>query len=196
MNIPNYYAILQITPDATEAEIRRAYHARVRQCHPDLHPQSTAAHELIKQVNLAGEVLCHPERRRRYDQLYAIGISNAQHSPCDCTGGQGYDVEYSITITQAEAHHGTQRSLVFHNQQGRPAPRSIIIPAGITAGSRLYCRGQGGPNRAGTHYGDLYVAVVIATSQPDSYQHLSQAHTLPSEVYFRLPDWFTWLFGD
>ncbi|GIV75028.1 MAG: hypothetical protein KatS3mg049_3584 [Caldilinea sp.] len=69
-----YYQILQVAPNATQAEIAAAYRRLARQVHPDLNP-SPDAHRRMQELNEAYNTLRHPERRRRYDETLAA----AQH---------------------------------------------------------------------------------------------------------------------
>jgi curved DNA-binding protein CbpA len=62
----DYYAVLEIGPDASEAEIREAYRRLARRYHPDLHPERADADARLKELNEAYEVLGHAERRARY----------------------------------------------------------------------------------------------------------------------------------
>ena len=62
---PDYYTILQVTPTASQTEIKRAYRRLARQYHPDLNQQALDKH--IKQLNEAYKVLGNPTRRAAYD---------------------------------------------------------------------------------------------------------------------------------
>ena len=62
---PDYYTILEVTPPASQAEIKRAYRRLARQYHPDLNQQALDQH--IKQLNQAYKVLGNPTRRAAYD---------------------------------------------------------------------------------------------------------------------------------
>jgi Ca-activated chloride channel homolog len=64
---PSYYDLLNLTSDASQEEIRRAYHEAARQLHPDVskNPGST---ELFIQVQKAYEVLSDPKARAKYDK--------------------------------------------------------------------------------------------------------------------------------
>jgi curved DNA-binding protein CbpA len=62
----DYYAILEIGPDASEGEIRVAYRRLARRYHPDLHPERADAEARLKELNEAYEVLRDPVRRAQY----------------------------------------------------------------------------------------------------------------------------------
>lgn len=65
-----YYHILGVSSDAAEDEIIAAFRMKVKQWHPDVssHPD---AEERMREINKAAEVLCDPERRKRYDRALA-----------------------------------------------------------------------------------------------------------------------------
>jgi curved DNA-binding protein len=62
----DYYAILEVAPTATLAEIKRSYRRLARQHHPDLKREALDTH--IKLLNEAYGVLSNPEKRARYDE--------------------------------------------------------------------------------------------------------------------------------
>lgn len=62
----DYYTILGIQPEASQAEIKRAYRRIVQQVHPDVNPDPQAQ-ELIKAVNEAYAIVGNEEKRRLYD---------------------------------------------------------------------------------------------------------------------------------
>ena len=80
MNRPvdiDFYALLEVSPDASDAEIKRAYRRLARELHPDANPGDAGAEDRFKQVTLAYEVLRDPERRARYDRFGIDGIRGA-----------------------------------------------------------------------------------------------------------------------
>ena len=67
--LPDFYAVLGVGFDATEAELRSAWRTAVKKWHPDRN-RSPEAHSMMAQINEAWEVLGNPERRAEYDAVY------------------------------------------------------------------------------------------------------------------------------
>lgn len=74
----NHYETLNVSPQATAAEIKQAYRRLAKIFHPDSQSQ-TADSDKIIEVNAAYEVLSDPIRRRRYDQQLSSSPSQAQY---------------------------------------------------------------------------------------------------------------------
>jgi curved DNA-binding protein len=72
----DYYKILGVDKNATDADVKKAYRKLARKYHPDLNPNDKEAEQKFKEVNEANEVLSHPENRKKYDQYG----ENWQHS--------------------------------------------------------------------------------------------------------------------
>lgn len=64
---PDYYAILQVHPEADKEVIDAAYRRLAAKYHPDVSASPDAA-ERMKQLNEAYEVLSDPARRMAYDR--------------------------------------------------------------------------------------------------------------------------------
>ena len=74
----SYYEILDVKPDASDGEIRRAYRKKIREFHPDLNPEKARADKRSRELNIALEVLTDPAKRKRYDeQLERMGKAKA-----------------------------------------------------------------------------------------------------------------------
>ena len=69
-NIPDYYAILQVSKDASQDEIKKQFRLLAKKWHPDK-KQSNNAEEKMAQINIAYEVLSDHKRRKMYDQHFA-----------------------------------------------------------------------------------------------------------------------------
>jgi len=65
MQLPDYYAILEVPTSASLERIKQSYRRLVRVYHPDINKGSEDIH--IKQLNEAYAVLSDPVRRTAYD---------------------------------------------------------------------------------------------------------------------------------
>lgn len=66
--LPDYYDILGLSPDATPAELKRAYYRQAKKYHPDLNAGDAAAEDRFKQVAEAYRILGDDNERRLYDE--------------------------------------------------------------------------------------------------------------------------------
>src|ERR1035441_4144723 len=67
----DYYDVLGVAANASDAEIKKAFRSLARKYHPDVAKDKTAAESRFKEINEANEVLSDPEKRRKYDELGA-----------------------------------------------------------------------------------------------------------------------------
>ncbi|MFC8900372.1 molecular chaperone DnaJ [Streptomyces cinereoruber] len=68
----DYYKVLGVPKDATEAEIKKAYRKLARENHPDANKGDTKAEERFKEISEANDVLGDPKRRKEYDEARAL----------------------------------------------------------------------------------------------------------------------------
>lgn len=69
----NWYEILGLEPNATDAEIGRAFRRLAREFHPDtMVDRSSDSDARFEEIARAYEVLGHPERRADYDRSRAV----------------------------------------------------------------------------------------------------------------------------
>ncbi len=71
-----YYEVLQISKDATIAEIKKAYRKLAMKYHPDKNPGDKEAEEKFKLINEAYTILSDEEKRRIYDLYGKEGLDN------------------------------------------------------------------------------------------------------------------------
>jgi molecular chaperone DnaJ len=72
----NHYQTLQVSPRATQAEIKQSYRRLAKIFHPDSQ-KKTANHEQIVQLNAAYEILSDPQKREFYDRQLKFGSFGA-----------------------------------------------------------------------------------------------------------------------
>jgi curved DNA-binding protein CbpA len=65
---PDHYVTLGVSPDASTAQIKKAYRTLAKRYHPDVNPSSDAAAR-FREITEAYDTLIDPDRRRRYDRL-------------------------------------------------------------------------------------------------------------------------------
>ena len=65
----DYYSILGVSRDASEAEIKKAFRKLARKYHPDVNPGDKSAEGKFKEMNEAYEVLSDKEKRAKYDRF-------------------------------------------------------------------------------------------------------------------------------
>lgn len=68
------YRVLQVSPDATQAELKAAHRALVRRHHPDraVPAQRPAADRLLRDINVAYGLVRDPDARASYDQVRRV----------------------------------------------------------------------------------------------------------------------------
>lgn len=64
----NPYEVLGVARDASDTDIKKAYHKLVMKYHPDKNPGDKAAEEKFKEVNNAFDILKDPQKRAAYDR--------------------------------------------------------------------------------------------------------------------------------
>ena len=69
MPVKDYYKILGVREDASDAEIKKAFRNLAKQYHPDTNPGNKQAEEKFKEINEAYEVLSNKQKRAQYEQL-------------------------------------------------------------------------------------------------------------------------------
>ncbi|GAB4412679.1 MAG: molecular chaperone DnaJ [Thermodesulfovibrionales bacterium] len=127
----DYYDILGVSRDASEAEIKKAFRGLALKHHPDRNPGSKEAEERFKEINEAYSVLSDPEKRANYDRFgtaEGIGAGFGAFTGTAFTDifedifgdffgtghrrprpTKGNDLRYDLDITLEESAFGTEK---------------------------------------------------------------------------------------
>ncbi|MFD9821223.1 molecular chaperone DnaJ [Streptomyces violascens] len=68
----DYYKVLGVPKDATDAEIKKAYRKLARENHPDANKGDAKAEERFKEISEANDILGDPKKRKEYDEARAL----------------------------------------------------------------------------------------------------------------------------
>ena len=164
----NYYDILGVKKDATDAEIKAAYKKLVKQYHPDLHPGDKLAAEKFKEVNEANEVLSDKQKRAAYDYEQAHpgmsgmgdmgagfggfgGFDDIFSSIFRGFGGSasvqrnttGEDIKLTLTLSFMDAAKGCSRDVVYARNEPCAACRGTGAKGGTAYKTCAKCGGKG-----------------------------------------------------
>ncbi|KPJ67276.1 MAG: molecular chaperone DnaJ [Coxiella sp. DG_40] len=135
----DYYQVLGVTKNASEADIKKAYRKLAMKYHPDRNPGDKSAEEKFKEAKEAYEVLSNDQKRSAYDRFGHAGVSaGAGAGPgfsgfegfggfgdifgdifSDVFGGRGgrarpqrgADLGFNLTLDLEEAVHGTTEKI-------------------------------------------------------------------------------------
>lgn len=86
----DFYAVLGVSKDVSEAELKKVYRKLARQFHPDSNPGDKKAEARFKEISEAYTVLADPNTRQEYDQIRAMG-SGARFTAGGPGGGGGFE---------------------------------------------------------------------------------------------------------
>ncbi|PKM46161.1 MAG: molecular chaperone DnaJ [Gammaproteobacteria bacterium HGW-Gammaproteobacteria-1] len=84
MSKRDYYEVLGVAKNATEAEIKKAFKRLAMKHHPDRNPDDKASEEKFKEAKEAYEILSDAQKRAAYDQFGHAGVDPG------AGGGGGY----------------------------------------------------------------------------------------------------------
>lgn len=84
----DYYKVLGVPKDATEAEIKKAYRKLAREFHPDANKGDAGAEARFKEISEANDILGDPKKRKEYDDARALfGNGGFRAGPGGGAGG-------------------------------------------------------------------------------------------------------------
>ncbi|XP_019451140.1 PREDICTED: uncharacterized protein LOC109353361 [Lupinus angustifolius] len=72
----DYYAVLGLLPDATPAQIKKAYYNCMKACHPDLSGNDPETTNFCTFINEVYAVLSDPVQRMVYDEIHGYSLTS------------------------------------------------------------------------------------------------------------------------
>ena len=181
----DYYEVLGISKNATEAEIKKAYRKLALQYHPDKNPDDAQAEEKFKEAAEAYEILSDANKKARYDQyghagmnggggfggggmnmddifsqfgdVFGGGFGGGRRSG----GGQrtikGSNLRVKMKLTLEEIAEGVKKKIKVNK---------LVNAEGVTSKSCSTCNGQGRVTRmAQTFLGNMQTQTTCPTCQ-------------------------------
>jgi molecular chaperone DnaJ len=86
----DFYQMLGVAKDVSDAELKKVYRKLARKYHPDSNPGDATAEARFKEISEAYAVLSDKTQRAEYDQIHAMGAGGARFT-AGGAGGQGFE---------------------------------------------------------------------------------------------------------
>jgi molecular chaperone DnaJ len=86
----DYYKVLDLARNASEAEIKKSYRRLAMKYHPDRNPGDHGAEEKFKEAKEAYEVLSETQKRAVYDQYGHAGVEASRNAHSGASGTEAF----------------------------------------------------------------------------------------------------------
>jgi molecular chaperone DnaJ len=140
----DFYKILGVAKDASDADIKKAYRKLARQHHPDTNAGDTASEKKFKDISEAYSVLSDPDERQQYDAIRAMGGARfAPHGASGAAGGAGFDDLFGGLFTGG----GGRQSGAYSTSGGIPPEFADLFGGGFGGGQSFQRGPQKGADR-------------------------------------------------
>jgi molecular chaperone DnaJ len=187
----DFYKVLGVSKDVSEAELKKVYRKLSRQNHPDTNPGDAKAEARFKEISEAYSVLSDKNQRAEYDQMRAMGpgarggFGGGQGGgfnggfPGGFPAGGGFeDVFANLFGGGGSRGFGPQRGSDLTMKQtldfidgvkgttikvalGNGEPTTVKIPAGVQDGQKIKLAGKGQASPNGGPAGDLIISLTV-----------------------------------
>jgi molecular chaperone DnaJ len=158
----DFYSVLGVSKDVSEADLKKTYRKLARKYHPDSNQGDTAAEAKFKEISEAYSVLSDAEQRKEYDQIRAMG-SGARFTAGGQGGAGGFEDVFSVFNQGRGARYQSAEDFddifAMFNQQ----PGGAGFGSGRFGQSTGGYRGFGGPTRGADVTARTTIDFVTAT---------------------------------
>ncbi|MBE6468834.1 MAG: J domain-containing protein [Coriobacteriaceae bacterium] len=211
--VKNFYDVLGVSKDASDAEIKKAFRSLAVKYHPD----SGGDEQKFKEISEAYETLSHPDKRREYDQMLQFGGIPGQGGYAGAAAGSGWgdifdnifrgegaftadwgqgfggarnrprrggDLSLSVDVTAEDAFRGVTHKVTYRiPSTGEQQTISVSVPAGAVNGGKLRYKRRGEYGANGGERGDLVVTTHVAEHPLFKRKGADVVMELPVSVY-------------
>ena len=165
----DYYEVLNVERNASDADLKKAYRKLALQYHPDRNPGDAAAEEKFKEAAEAYDVLTDPQKRQLYDRFGHQGLEGSGFSGFsgfedifssfgdifeDFFGlgsgrgsrsrhQRGADLRYDLSLTFLEAAFGVEKELALEKMDTCETCGGNGCKPGTQPETCNFCRGTG-----------------------------------------------------
>lgn len=168
-NKRDYYEVLNVDRNASDADLKKAYRKLALQYHPDRNPGDATAEEKFKEAAEAYGVLTDPQKRQLYDRFGHQGLEGSGFSGFGgfedifssfgdifedffgLGGGRGSrnrrhrgaDLRYDLSLSFLEAAFGVEKELTLDKMDACQSCGGNGCKPGTHAETCNFCRGTG-----------------------------------------------------
>lgn len=169
MSKRDYYEVLGVNKNASDAELKKAYRRLAMKYHPDRNPDDAEAEAKFKEAKEAYEVLQDANKRARYDQYGHAGVDPSMGGAGAGAGGfgdifedvfgdifgggggrrsgnrayRGSDLQYNLELSLEEAVFGTEQDIRIPTAEKCDTCNGSGAKKGTTPQTCGTCNGQG-----------------------------------------------------
>jgi molecular chaperone DnaJ len=184
----DFYKILGVSKDVSDAELKKVYRKLAKENHPDLHPGDAKAEAKFKDISEAYDVLSDKKQREEYDAIRAMGGGARFQAGGHGAGGfedvfsnlfgggfqgQGFPGGFGgfgggfgpqrgadLTSTSTVDFIDSIKGTTLKINVGSETV-NLKVPAGIQDGQKLKVSGKGQASPSGGPKGDLVVTIKV-----------------------------------